>query len=155
MMSKQEMYPLGSITLPPLFACILYGCPHNRILPSKVSSVIAKPTVTHPLDYHNKKLFHMECSRFSKNSATFQVMCYLMDFIDIAHIFHNFIGRTKLISSFFKEEIELIISKITKFLFRSVIFHGIFWNGNSLILGYSLGIEQSEFSYFQALSALR
>ena len=82
-------------------------------------------------------------------------MCYLMDFIDIAHIFHNFIGRTKLISSFFKEDIELIISKITKFLFRSVIFHGIFWSGNSLILGYSLGIEQSEISYFQALSALR
>ena len=78
-----------------------------------------------------------------------------MDFIDIAHIYHNFIGRTKLISSFFKEEIELIISKITKFLFRSVIFHGIFWSGNSLILGYFLGIEQSEISYFQALSALR
>ena len=51
--------------------------------------------------------------------------------------------------------IELIISKIKKFLFRSVIFHGIFWSGNSLILGYSQGIEQSKISYFQDLSALR
>ena len=41
-------------------------------------------------------------------------MCYLIDFIDIAHTVHNFIRRTKLISSFFKEEIELIISKTTK-----------------------------------------
>ena len=57
----------------------------------------------------------MECSRFCKNSASFPVMCYLIDFIDIAHTVHNFIRRTKLISSFFKEEIELIISKITKF----------------------------------------
>ena len=82
-------------------------------------------------------------------------MCYLIDFIDIAHIVHNFERRAKLISSIFKEEIEIIISKITKFLFKSVIFHVIFWSGNSLILGYSLGIEQSKISYFQDLSALR
>ena len=82
-------------------------------------------------------------------------MCYLIDFIEIAQTFHNFIRRTKLISSFLKEEIELIISKIRKFLFRSVVFHGIFWSGNSLVLGYSLFIEQSKISYSQDLSALR
>ena len=60
----------------------------------------------------------------------------------------------KLISSFFKEEIELIISKIKTLLFKSVIFHGIFWSDNSLVLGSSLGIEQSKISYFQALSTL-
>ena len=97
----------------------------------------------------------MECSGFCKNPASFTVMCYLIDFIDIAHTAHNFIRKTKLISSFFKEEIELIISKITKFIFRSVIFHGIFGSGNSLILGYSVGIKQSKISYFQVLSALR
>ena len=48
----------------------------------------------------------MECSGFCKNPASFPVMCYLIDFIDIAHTVHNFIRRTKLISSFFKEEIE-------------------------------------------------
>ena len=48
-----------------------------------------------------------------------------------------------------------MIYKIREFLFRSVIFHGIFWSCNSLNLGYSLGIEQSKISYFQALSALR
>ena len=67
----------------------------------------------------------MEYGGFCENSASFLVMCHLIDFIDIAHNVHNFISRTKLISSFFKEEIELIISKITKFLFRLVIFHGI------------------------------
>ena len=97
----------------------------------------------------------MEYSGFCKNSASFHVMRYLIDFIDTAHTVHNFGRRTKLISSFFKEIIELIISKIKKILFRSVIFHGIFWSGNSLILGYSLGIEQYKISYFQALSALR
>ena len=75
-------------------------------------------------------------------------MCYLINFINIAHTGHNFIRRTKLISSFFKEEIELIIYKITKSLFISIIFHGIFSSGNSLILGYSLGREQSKISYF-------
>ena len=68
----------------------------------------------------------MEYSGFGKISALFPVMCYLIDFIDKAHTVHNFIRRTKLISSFFKEEIELVFSKITKFIFRSVIFHGIF-----------------------------
>ena len=67
----------------------------------------------------------MESSGFCKNSASFPVMCYLIDFIDTAHTVRNFIRRTKLISSFFKEEIELIISKITRFFSRSVIFHGI------------------------------
>ena len=81
---------------------------------------------------------------FSKNIASFPVICYVIDFIGIAHTAHNFIRKTKLISSFFKEEIELINSKITKFLFSLVIFHGIFWGGNSLISGYSLGIEQSK-----------
>ena len=65
----------------------------------------------------------MECSGFCKNPASFPVMCYLIDFIDIAHTVHNFIRKTKLI---FIENIELIISKI-KFLFRSVILHGIFY----------------------------
>ena len=67
----------------------------------------------------------MECGVFCKNSASFPVMCYFKDFIDIAHTAHNFIRRANLISSFFKEEIELMISKETKFLFRSVIFHGV------------------------------
>ena len=86
----------------------------------------------------------MECSGFCKNPASFPVTLYLIDFIDIAHTVHNFIRRTKLISSFFKEQIELIIRKITKFIFRSVFFHAIFWRGNSLIL-----------VYFQAFSTLR
>ena len=37
---------------------------------------------------------------------------------------------------------------------NSAIFHDIFWSGIALILGYSLGIEQSRISYFQDLSAL-
>ena len=97
----------------------------------------------------------MECSGLCKNPASFPVMCYLIDFIDIAHTVHNFIRRTKLISSFFKEEIELIISKTIKFIFRSVIFHAIFGSGNSIILGYSVGMKQSKISCFQVLSALR
>ena len=68
----------------------------------------------------------MECGGFSENSASLPVMCYLVDFIDTAYSVHNFMRRIKVISSFFKEEIELIISKITKFIFGSVIFHGIF-----------------------------
>ena len=65
----------------------------------------------------------MECSEFCKNAASFPVMSYLIDFIDVAHTVHNFIRRKKLIPSFLKEEIELIISNITKLLFISVIFH--------------------------------
>ena len=53
----------------------------------------------------------MECGGVCENSASFPVMCYLIDFTDKARTVHNFIRRTKLISSFFKEEIELIISK--------------------------------------------
>ena len=68
----------------------------------------------------------MECGELCKNSASFPVMYYLIDFIDKAHTVHNFIRSTKLISSFFKEEIELIVPKKTKFLFRSVSFNGIF-----------------------------
>ena len=68
----------------------------------------------------------MECGGFCENSASFLVMCYLTDFTDKARPVYNFITRTKLISSLFKEEIKLIISKKAKFLFRSVIFHGIF-----------------------------
>ena len=68
----------------------------------------------------------MERSWFCKNVASFAVIYYLIDFIDIAHTAHDFIRGIKLISLFFKEEIELIISKITKFFFRSVIFDGIF-----------------------------
>ena len=56
----------------------------------------------------------MECGGFCENSASFPVMCYLIDFIDKAHTAHNFVRSTKLISSFFKEDIELIISKKTK-----------------------------------------
>ena len=72
------------------------------------------------------KLFHIECGGFCENSASSPVMCHIIDFIDTAYAIHNSIRRTKLIPSFFKEKIELIISKITKFLFRLVIFHGIF-----------------------------
>ena len=136
MSPKQSMYPLGSTNPPPLLTYVFYGCPRNRILSSKVTSEIAQPTKIHILNHHNKELFHMECSGFCENSASFPVMCYLIDFIDIACTIHNFIRRAKVIPSFFKEEIELIISKITKFLFWSVIFHGIFWSYNSLILGY-------------------
>ena len=53
----------------------------------------------------------MECGGLGKNSASFPVMCYLIDFIDKARTAHNFIRSTKLISSFLKEEIELIIPK--------------------------------------------
>ena len=56
----------------------------------------------------------MEYSGFRKISALFPVMCYLIDFTDVAHTVHIFRRRAKLISSFFKEEIELVISKITK-----------------------------------------
>ena len=56
----------------------------------------------------------MECGGFCENSASFPVMCYLIDFIDKAHTVHNFMRSTKLISSLFKEEIELIISKKNK-----------------------------------------
>ena len=56
----------------------------------------------------------MECGGFCENSASFPVMCYLIDFIDKAHTAHNFVRSTKLISSFFKEDIELIISKKMK-----------------------------------------
>ena len=68
----------------------------------------------------------MEYGGFCINSASFPVMCYHIDFIDTMYTIHNFVRRTKLIALFIKEEIEFIISKITKFLFRSVIFHGIF-----------------------------
>ena len=139
------MYPLGSTTFPFYLHAYFMDSPLNEYYQVKFPLKLPNQlTIIHPLDYHNNKLFRMECSRFCKNSASFPVMCYLIDFIDIAHTVHNFIRRTKLISSFFKEEIELIISKITKFLFRSVIFHGIFWSGNSLILGYSLGTEQTK-----------
>ena len=53
----------------------------------------------------------MECGGLCKNSASFPVMCHLIDFTDKACTVHNFIRSTKLISSCFKEEIELIISK--------------------------------------------
>ena len=39
----------------------------------------------------------MECGEFCKNSAAFPVMCYLIDFIDIACTIHNFIRRAKVI----------------------------------------------------------
>ena len=127
------MYSLGSTTPPALSAYILYGWLLNRILPSKVSSETAETTKTHPLKHHSKKLFYMECGGFCENSASFPVMCYLIDFTDKAHTVHNSIRRTKIIFSIFKEEIELIFSKKkAKFLFRSVIFHGIFPGGNSL-----------------------
>ena len=63
----------------------------------------------------------MERGGFCENSASLPVMSYLIDFIDTAYTIHNFIRRTKLIPSFFEEEIELIISKITKFLFISLV----------------------------------
>ena len=44
----------------------------------------------------------MEWGKFFKNSVSSPGMSYLIDFIDIAHTVHNFIRRTKLISSFFK-----------------------------------------------------
>ena len=68
----------------------------------------------------------MECGGFCEYSASFPVMCYLIDFTDEARTVHIFIRKTKLVSSFFKEDIE-----------------------------YFLGIEQSKISYFQALSTLK
>ena len=56
----------------------------------------------------------MEYGEFCENSASFPVMYYLIDFTDRARPVHNFVRRTKLISSFFKEQIELIISKKSK-----------------------------------------
>ena len=43
---------------------------------------------------------------------------------------------------------ELIISKITRFFFRSKAFHGIFRSGNLLNLGCSPDTEPSKFSCF-------
>ena len=127
------MYPLGSTNPPTFLVYVLYGFPPNRIQSSKFTSEIAWPTKTNLLNHHNKKLFHMECGGFCKNSASFPVMCYHIGFIDTVYAIHNFMRKTKLIPLFIKEEIEFIISKITKFLFRLVIFHGIFWRYNSLV----------------------
>ena len=80
----------------------------------------------HLLKHHSKKLFHMECGGFCIDSASLPGMCNVIDFIDTVCTVSNFTRKTKLLSSFLKEEIDLVISKITKFLFRSVIFHGIF-----------------------------
>ena len=93
----------------------------------------------------------MECGAFSQDSILFPGMCCFIDFIDIACTVRNSARRTKLISSVFKKIYrELIISKITKFLFGSTTFHGIFRNGNPFILGYSPDIEQSTISCFHA-----
>ena len=60
----------------------------------------------------------MGCSAFSEDSTSFPGMRYFIDFIDAARAVCNFAGRTELISSVFKKRyIELIISKITKFIF--------------------------------------
>ena len=80
----------------------------------------------HLLKYHSKKLFHMECGGFCIDSTSLPGMCYVIDLIDTVCTVSNFTRKTKLLSSFLKEEIDLVISKITKFLFRSVIFQGIF-----------------------------
>ena len=45
----------------------------------------------------------MERDALYKDSTSFQGICYLVDFIDTAHTVRNFVGRTKLISSFFKK----------------------------------------------------
>ena len=73
----------------------------------------------------------MECSAFPENSTLLPGMFYFMDFIDIAHNFAR--RKKKLISSVFKKRYtELIISKITKFLFQSTTFHSIFRSDNTL-----------------------
>ena len=80
----------------------------------------------HLLKHHSKKLFHMECDGFCIDSTSLPGMCYVIDFIDTVRTVSNFTRKTKLLSSFLKQEIDLVIFKITEFLFRSVIFHGIF-----------------------------
>ena len=58
----------------------------------KLPLKIAEATKSHLLNRHK------ECGRFCKNSASF-----LIDFIDTARTIQNFIRRTKVIPSFFKE----------------------------------------------------
>ena len=77
------------------------------------------------------KLPCMECSAFPENSTSLQGMFYFMDFIDTAHNFAR--RKKKLISPVFKKRYtELIISKITKFVFQSTTFHSIFRSDNAL-----------------------
>ena len=57
----------------------------------------------------------MECGGFCKNSASFPVMCYLIDLIDKARTVHNFTRSTKLISPFFKEEMSYLFLKKQNF----------------------------------------
>ena len=66
------------------------------------------------------------CRRFCIDSASFPGMCYLIDFIDTAYTACNFMKKMTLLSSFLKEEIDLITSKIPNIIFRILIFHGIF-----------------------------
>ena len=79
----------------------------------------------HLLKHRSKKLFHMECGGFCIDSTSLPGMCYVIDFIDTVCTVSNFTRKTKLLSSFLKQEIDLVIFK-TEFLFRSVIFHGVF-----------------------------
>ena len=82
-------------------------------------------------------------------------MCYRIDFIDTAYkltnLLTNFIRRTKLLSSFLREDLFL---KQQKFLLRLIIFHGIdsFQVVSHLFCGYSPGIGQSKISNFQVLN---
>ena len=88
------MYPLGSTTLRPYLHAYFMDSPlieyYQVKFPLKLPNQL---TIIHSLDYHNNKLFQTECSRLFKNLASFPVMCYLIDFIDIAHTVHNFIGE--------------------------------------------------------------
>ena len=87
----------------------------------------------------------MECGGFCENPASSPLMCYLIDFIRRAYTKEN---KTNFIIFYRKDRV--IISKITKFLFRSVIFYGIFWKCNLLILGYfhALRVELSRFPFW-------
>ena len=88
------MCPLGSTTFPSYLHAYFMDSPLNEYYQVKFPLKLPNQlTIIHPLDYHNNKLFRTECSRLFKNLASFPVMCYLIDFIDIAHTAHNFIGE--------------------------------------------------------------
>ena len=94
------MDPLQRTALHPSFICnFVFAWWHFcfcRMLPSGVSFEIALPTKIHPLKHHNKKLLCMKCNAFCEKSTSFPGICYLTDFIDIAHTMSNFVRRTKL-----------------------------------------------------------
>ena len=85
----------------------------------------------------NKTLVRLECGAFSENSTSFPRTRYFLWILMTQHVLHVILqGEKKQFIQFFKKRyIELINSKITKFLFQSTTFHGIFRKGNPLNLG--------------------